>query len=102
MAMQKYKVLIEDESSCLFWFECQADDGDHAEEQAQNAYPGTRVVVQSEGKSKCVCKELNEYDLETIMLALRTQGSSVQPDSPWRHRMARLWNRLSAIEEWNI
>lgn len=42
-----------------YQFHCQADDGDHAEEQCENAYPGCDVVWVFEGDD-CDAA-LNEY-----------------------------------------
>ncbi len=44
--MKAYQVCLYEEPGDKFrlMFDCQADDPDHAEEQAENAYPGCEVL----------------------------------------------------------
>ncbi len=44
--MKTYRVSLHEEPGDEFrlMFDCQADDPDHAEEQAENAYPGCDVL----------------------------------------------------------
>ena len=46
--LKPYLVLYRDDAlepaDTLFCFDCQAEDGDHAEEQCRNAYPEADVV----------------------------------------------------------
>lgn len=39
-----YRLTLADEENFQFLFDCSAEDDDHAWEQAQNAYPGCRLV----------------------------------------------------------
>lgn len=50
--MNHYIVLYRDNGATISvpeGFKCQADDGDHAEEQCQNAYPNCTIVWVHEG-----------------------------------------------------
>lgn len=44
--MNSYRVALKEEQGDKFTivFDCMADDPDHAEEQALNAYPGAEIV----------------------------------------------------------
>lgn len=45
--MRTYRVSLREQPGDLFTihFDCSADDIDHAEEQALNAYPGCEIVL---------------------------------------------------------
>ncbi len=51
--MDLYTVILESGSPIpdCFYFLCQADDAEHAEEQAINAYPDDQVIWINEGEN---------------------------------------------------
>lgn len=48
--MNEYRVSLYEEpgDKFLLMFDCHADDADHAEEQAENAYPGCEIRLVTE------------------------------------------------------
>ena len=49
--MEHYTVMLEDSDGYWFYFPCQADDLEHAKEQAVNAYPNDKVIWVNEGEN---------------------------------------------------
>ena len=50
--MENYIVLYRDDfTQFVEAFACQADDYDHAEEQATNAYPNVQIILAHQGNS---------------------------------------------------
>jgi hypothetical protein len=49
--MELYTVIMEDTDNDWCYFQCQADDVEHAEEQALDAYPASVVIWVNEGNN---------------------------------------------------